>query len=501
MHRTAHKTALVINDASKGNQCLHNVDSLLKAVHNLFNQSHERQQEWSNCARGRGIKRFASPLFVPTQWLSRIEYLDVLCTNLPVLLSFLSQYNERSASNNPLFWPVAVGVKKRLLGLKAVSTLFLTLDMLQPIAILCQQFQSDGILPHEVEMHVKRVVQQLDDMFVVRGDLKGEGLSRFKRFCAQITKDGLWVPGPNMQYKMRKCSLPLLHADMRKLVGFIISRFKERFESSELLWHFHIFIPIYYLGMPIVNIEKYGWESFKVLLAHFCGKERGAKKLFEFDGPSIINEFLMMKKVMHEVVNQSSIVNPVHVWLLLRRHPNSVMFPKMIILVNIMFLIPVQTAIVERGFSVHRIIKNRLTNRLQIITLDSLLRIKMMTMGQDLKSMLDTFDFDAAVAAHTYVPFTAREDLKLRTLFKKVGDIELGLLGDGLDEGEEPDFSIEDEVEDDEDVGACMSEGEEEVDTDDGKDCFGVDLANEVDNDVEKHADSEDLAAAELNDL
>eukprot|EP00967_Tisochrysis_lutea_P111977 scaffold176444_cov15-Tisochrysis_lutea.AAC.1 len=120
--------------------------------------------------------------------------------------------------------------------------------------------------------------------------------------------------------------------------------------------------------MPIQNLEQFGWESFKVLLAHFCGKERGLKKLIEFDGFSIRNEFMMMKKVMHEVVNQSKVLDPVHVWTLLRRQPEAVLFPSMILLVNVMLLIPVQTAIVERGFSLHRIVKNRLSNRMKVLT-------------------------------------------------------------------------------------------------------------------------------------
>eukprot|EP00983_Pelagomonas_calceolata_P052367 1142829-Pelagomonas_calceolata.AAC.2 len=123
-------------------------------------------------------------------------------------------------------------------------------------------------------------------------------------------------------------------------------------------------------------------------------------------------------------------------------------------------------------------------------------------MGQDLKSMLDTFDFEAAVAAHTYVPVASRDDMKLRELFKKVDDIELGMLCDGIDEGEEPDFDFANENgEEEEDVGAWMSEEEQEAYGDDGKDCFGVDLENERDSGMDKGADCEARAAAELDGL
>ena len=42
------------------------------------------------------------------------------------------------------------------------------------------------------------------------------------------------------------------------------------------------------------------------------------------------------------------------------------------------FCIPLQTAVVERGFNVHRLIKTRLSNRLLVATIDSLLRVKLL---------------------------------------------------------------------------------------------------------------------------
>ena len=86
--------------------------------------------------------------------------------------------------------------------------------------------------------------------------------------------------------------------------------------------------------------------------------------------------------------------------------------------------------------------------------------MRLLTHGQDVNAVRDTFDFEAAIAAHQYVPVGSREDLKLRKLFKKVENVELELLCEGVDEGDEPDFDLENEneVEEEEDVGAWMSE-------------------------------------------
>eukprot|EP00983_Pelagomonas_calceolata_P036464 1133776-Pelagomonas_calceolata.AAC.1 len=147
---------------------------------------------------------------------------------------------------------------------------------------------------------------------------------------------------------------------------------------------------------------------------------------------------------MHEVVNQSRLLDSVYVRGYLRRQPDAALFPRMIILANVMFLIPVQTAIVERGFSVYRIVKSRLSDRITSVTLDSFLRIELLKLGHETKSMLESFDSEAAVAAHTCVPVNSREDMKRQ-------DNEV--------------------VEEEEDVGARMSK-EEESDGDDGKDCL-----------------------------
>jgi len=141
-----------------------------------------------------------------------------------------------------------------------------------------------------------------------------------------------------------------------------------------------------------------------------------------------------------------------------------------------MFLIPVQSAVVERGFSLHRIVKNRLSNGMQIMTLDSLLRVKMLTHGP----ATDSFDYAAAAKAHSFVPLDLRsdkEDLKLRRLFKHVSKIELDLLSNGIDVGEE---SLDLNFSDDEDgeplsydFDAWSSDEEEDEMDEEANEIFG----------------------------
>ena len=211
-------------------------------------------------------------------------------------------------------------------------------------------------------------------------------------------------------------------------------------------------------------------------------------------------EFLAMKKAMWQKVNELKITDALLVWGLLRNSTESLLFPKLLMIANIMFIIPVQTAVVERGFSLHRIVKNRLTNSLKIMTLDSLLMIKLLTLGQK----LEDFDIDAAVKAFTYVPVANRRAMMLSTLFEKVNDVELGLLGNGNDEGEEPDlnFSLDDDDDDDDDdefdgEDAWLSDEDEDAAAGEDVDCFG----EKVDEQGHDSVAASFNMAAELDDL
>ncbi|KAH9573175.1 hypothetical protein CY35_02G192100 [Sphagnum magellanicum] len=59
-----------------------------------------------------------------------------------------------------------------------------------------------------------------------------------------------------------------------------------------------------------------------------------------------------------------------------------------------MFCVPVETACVERGFSEHQVIKHWLTNRLCVVTVDSLMRVNI------LAGNVESFDYAAAKEFH-----------------------------------------------------------------------------------------------------
>ena len=174
-----------------------------------------------------------------TCWLSRVECLDALCANLPVLFLYLDQFNSRVPSKkNTLSWPTATNVKKRSLGPKVVSTLFSCPGHAAAFSLmsLCLRLQSGAILPHEVDDLETNAVQQLEEMFITPDSLKKASLGNLKAFCSKMRKNGAWEPSDGVSIKLRKCSLIVLHTNMKQLACLFKGRFAERSQSNSLLF-------------------------------------------------------------------------------------------------------------------------------------------------------------------------------------------------------------------------------------------------------------------------
>jgi len=439
VHCSAHKTALSINDVAlqKGvlQDCLDHADSLLKGAHALFAKSYKRNEEWIAFSKARGVTEFKFPLFARTRWLSRYNCLRVLTRNMHVLMAFLERYN--AVKHDPMCWAEAVNYRKRLNSLKSVSLLFLMLDLVTPMHELSLKFQLDSILPHQVHVFVELCKGQLTSMFISPVSFKQTNLPNFKgKFLPKVTAKGVWSPAEGYCFQLRTCKLSVLHALLKKIAVFLVEKLDERFESSALLKNFLIFVPDTYLGMPAEDLQKFGSEMLRALLVHFCASHLGEKRLFIVTGREsiIAAEFLALKKALFQVVNELNQTNATFIWRKLFVEQAHLYFPNLFLLVQIMFLIPVQTAVVERGFSLHKIIKSKLRNRLQIMTIDSLLRVKLLCTD------LEGFDVDAA--AKKYVVSPDGSSMVLNRLHKKVSDIEVGRLEDGIDEGE-PNFDFD----------------------------------------------------------
>ena len=91
-----------------------------------------------------------------------------------------------------------------------------------------------------------------------------------------------------------------------------------------------------------------------------------------------VNEQPAAKRPKHKPVVEDTEAKWLYGYHWARRPGTETTMPYMFCLVMLGLVVPLNTACVERGFSHHGIIKNKLRTRLKIVHVDSLLRVKLL---------------------------------------------------------------------------------------------------------------------------
>ncbi|KAG1676352.1 hypothetical protein FOA52_001147 [Chlamydomonas sp. UWO 241] len=149
--------------------------------------------------------------------------------------------------------------------------------------------------------------------------------------------------------------------------------------SLDILACFTIFDPVQYIGMGHAELDDFGNDSFQQLKDHFWSGDGLPNSPFSARGESFMatldTEFKHVKTVIKDRLALTPSATMLNLWRFIARSSDSLMVPNIILLMNVYYVMALHTAEVERGFSIHRILKNRLRSRLMILMVDSLLRI------------------------------------------------------------------------------------------------------------------------------
>ncbi|KAG1674694.1 hypothetical protein FOA52_007218 [Chlamydomonas sp. UWO 241] len=127
------------------------------------------------------------------------------------------------------------------------------------------------------------------------------------------------------------------------------------------------------------ELDDFGNDSFQQLKDHFWSGDGLPNSPFSARGESFMatldTEFKHVKTVIKDRLALTPSATMLNLWRFIARSSDSLMVPNIILLMNVYYVMALHTAEVERGFSIHRILKNRLRSRLMILMVDSLLRI------------------------------------------------------------------------------------------------------------------------------
>ncbi|KAJ9534319.1 hypothetical protein QJQ45_007011 [Haematococcus lacustris] len=367
VHCVAHRTALVVGDAFRVSPLMQQLDSALKGVHSLFAKSPKWQGRWEAFAKPLGVTLLKFPIFNRTRWFSRAQCVSVLVANYHTLLRFLNLHPE---------WAVGRSLLTRLQKFRTLAGLHLLHDMMQPLEQLSKLFQSDALEPHMLASHVAIAKAALEQLFI-RSSLTA--CTSFVRMRRTLSSAGAWaVNGVSVSIRVGGVKLSSMQSSFRSLAQAVLGELDQRFPSS-ILNSFAIFVPRSYVGMVAAELVAYGQQELQELVKHFCNASQ-RQQLFRVEGTAgvarLVQQLTFFKREMWRVVQANRSVTLQSAWVQLMEL-GYVHFPLMMQLAQIMLLVPLQTAVVERGFSIHRIIKHRLTNRLKLATVDSLMRIRL----------------------------------------------------------------------------------------------------------------------------
>jgi len=235
---------------------------------------------------------------------------------------------------------------------------------------------------------------------------------------------------------------------INKLINFILLDLTIRFRDCKTITAFKIFDPtVYASSMSTLKLLAFGVSEYETLCAHFCGPD----KLFVCDEAELQQEFTRMKRFMYDFLSRgrNRDLEFHDVWKRLAT-ANGHLFPHMIMLVQVMCVIPTHTCDVERGFSMHRLIKHRLTSRLRVVTVDSMMRVKLNSRdgidGIQISSVNSAADnLDEVVTPLIKKYFHAVNDLELvDQIVHEVSDAEYDEDGEIRDEDELDDVTYVD---------------------------------------------------------
>ncbi|KAG1658931.1 hypothetical protein FOA52_003101 [Chlamydomonas sp. UWO 241] len=131
--------------------------------------------------------------------------------------------------------------------------------------------------------------------------------------------------------------------------------------------------------MGHAELDDFGNNSFQQLKDHFWSGDGLPNSPFSARGESFMatldTEFKHVKTVIKDRLALTPSATMLNLWRFIARSSDSLMVPNIILLMNVYYVMALHTAEVERGFSIHRILKNRLRSRLMILMVDSLLCI------------------------------------------------------------------------------------------------------------------------------
>jgi hypothetical protein len=223
-------------------------------------------------------------------------------------------------------------------------------------------------------------------------------LAGLQKLLKCVNEKDVWKPSdkPGIRNQLRspeKFSLEVVRELIAELIGEVKGNLDDRFPNLDILSAFHIFDPRSYGDVKQSQLSAFGSANYKKLLKHFDGKEQ-AHRLFNADRAELVAALAEFERVKPRLWNAGLEGTSMLAFWRHLSETDVLSLSHVLKLVQICFVVPLNSACAERGFSLHNLIKTKLRNRMRIPALDALMR----TQSQDVD--FRKFNYEAAVSMY-----------------------------------------------------------------------------------------------------
>ena len=360
VHCIAHRLELSVLDALKDEEQLNNVQEMLQGLYKHYQYSPKALRELKELAQVLDEKINKPVNLRGTRWLPHISRaLTVTMKSFSVIYAHL----ENTISENTSSVEMRGRARKTLNVLSNFRNLLfihLMLDVLAVLKALSLLFQRDNIVISAAKDGLYSTELQLRAMIARSGknlldflDGVGDG---------NIYKGVTLTRMPN--------DLNAFIRDKQRIINTIIQFLTSRFESLDS-------DPVFAAGKifdprvwpeSVEDLATYGEAEVECLVQHF----RPALERNDFDFADVAGEWSALKACV--TANNFRQLDPLILWQRMFTAFKD-QFPDILMLVEIILILPLATATVERGFSAMKRVKNDWRSCLDKDILNMLLRI------------------------------------------------------------------------------------------------------------------------------
>jgi hypothetical protein len=420
IHYIAHRLALCCSDAADDLDYPSNSEVTINEVSAYFNRSGKRTVALNDLAQEFKMSRTKIVKSGKTRWLSREGAVKVFFQLFYVLVAV---FVKDSAENE-----VAASIVPMLTSFMFIATIATMADLLKYMATLSKCFQFDTVDYSTVQTRlfqtrqaiISRFLQTSEGHAAVHANMtedewdaewdalleednpnasdkfqtpQGQNVREFlsehansRGPCSKHGGGGDGTCSTCQECTFREVTVHCKEGDEKtfkdwaiKFAIALMARLAQRFphDDMSIMAAMEIFNPAHCSAKVKSpgDLLSYGGDELELLIKHYGTAKPGSAGLSRalIDEDAARSEWDMLKHTVHKHKHQSKR----DLWKEQLRTNALDSLPNMHVLICVMLIMPYNTSCCERGFSLMKLIKSALRNRLYIETLDALMTIKL----------------------------------------------------------------------------------------------------------------------------